>query len=271
MLLETSYDFFYKMKWPRGFVCPNCGFKVAYTISTRNLPLYQCKRCKHQTTLTAGTAMENSRTPLHKWMTAVKLLAHPDSVNAVQLTSIINVTYKTAFYMLRKIRVMLTLFDLLNRLSGNVHASYCYPKTRMTANPFCRDAKDVPVMIGASFDGDGAISYLKLKPGLRLIAHTKYGVKNFKDKHVDPACRSFNFHIGGRIYTVQPMPMLLSQVVTWIGRTFKGVSAKYLEHYLDEFSFRHNRGLNSNQLILDISRCMMSGTTNKILSKSVVA
>lgn len=267
MLLETAYDYFYKLKWKDGFVCPDCGFKVAYTISTRNSPLYQCKKCNHQTTLAAGTFLEKTRTSLHKWMKAVLLVCNPESVNAVQLASILQVNYKTAFYMLRKIRIVLTAYDREKPLSGNVHASYCYRKTRMIANPFCRDAKDVPIMIGASFDEHGELSYLKLKPGMRLIAHTEYGIKKYRNMHIDPACRSFVFHIGGRIYTAQPLPMLLSQVITWIGRVFKGVSNKYLEHYLDEFSFRVNKHMDAERIQSDICGGLMRKSDYKVTTK----
>lgn len=261
---EVAYDYFYKRKWPNGYACPDCGFRVAYIISSRNQPIFQCKKCKHQTTLTAGTILEKSRTPLHKWMTAVKLLCQPNSVNAVQLQSILGVTYKTAFYMLRKIRMVLTNYDRNSPLSGNVHASYKYPKTRYHASPVCKDAKEVPVMIAGSFDGQGNLAYLKMKPGLRLIAHTEYGIKKFKSQHVDPSCRQFEFHHGGRIYNVQPFVQLLSQVCTWIGRTFKGVSRNYIEHYLDEFSYRINREMKPDRIQNDICYSLMNPIGSKI-------
>jgi transcription elongation factor Elf1 len=54
----------YRIKWPEGYLCPVCRHREASVIRTRRLPLYECKRCHHQTSLTVGTVMEKSKTPL---------------------------------------------------------------------------------------------------------------------------------------------------------------------------------------------------------------
>lgn len=268
---KVAYDYFYKLKWPSGFACPKCGFKGAYIISTRKRPLYQCQSCDHQTTLTAGTVMERSRTSLHKWMVVTELLSQSNSVNAVQLSDIVNVTYKTAFAMLKKIRMALTDIDREVTLSGTIHASYSYPKTKYYAYPVCQDANDIPVMIGGSFDLNGNLSYLKMKPGLRHIGHTSVGVKDFQSKHVAAQCRSFRFLEGIRLYSVPPLSTLLGQVFRWIGKTFRGVSKKYLEHYLDEFCFRINRSMQPLRTQSDISHCIMNTKARKNMLSRVAA
>lgn len=53
-------SFLFHMKWPSGFVCPRCHHGEAYVIKTRRLPLYDCRACRHQTSLIAGTIMEEA-------------------------------------------------------------------------------------------------------------------------------------------------------------------------------------------------------------------
>ncbi|MDR1541171.1 MAG: transposase, partial [Clostridiales bacterium] len=43
----------FEPKWPEGFVCPRCGGKHHYTISTRKHPLYECSACGCQASATA--------------------------------------------------------------------------------------------------------------------------------------------------------------------------------------------------------------------------
>ena len=52
-------------RWPNGFVCPQCGHTEAWYLSNRYL--YDCKICRFQTSVTAGTIFHGTRTPLVKW------------------------------------------------------------------------------------------------------------------------------------------------------------------------------------------------------------
>ena len=51
-------------RWPVGFLCPRCGEKEHGLVYGRRLKRYQCRHCRHQTTLTAGTIMEATKLPL---------------------------------------------------------------------------------------------------------------------------------------------------------------------------------------------------------------
>ena len=43
----------YTVRWPNGYRCPRCNHDKASYHSTRNL--YQCKKCKYQASIIAGT------------------------------------------------------------------------------------------------------------------------------------------------------------------------------------------------------------------------
>ena len=54
----------FQHRWPKGFVCPDCGNAIGCRLSRGH---YQCHRCHHQTSLTAGTLFHATHLPLTTW------------------------------------------------------------------------------------------------------------------------------------------------------------------------------------------------------------
>ena len=54
-----------RLRWPDGFVCPCCGHREHCVLAGRGL--YQCNRCKKQTSPTAGTIFHATKLPLTLW------------------------------------------------------------------------------------------------------------------------------------------------------------------------------------------------------------
>ncbi|WP_414694734.1 transposase, partial [Paenibacillus sp.] len=79
---QQIVEVFFRRRWPDGFRCPFCAFPEFYLISTRSLPLYECRRCRRQTSVTSGTIMHKTRTPLAKWAAAVEALSSSSGLNA---------------------------------------------------------------------------------------------------------------------------------------------------------------------------------------------
>ncbi len=59
---DACFKYFYQLKWPNGFVCPHCDHEAGYFLKNRKL--MQCKKCKHQTSVTANTVFHKMRIPL---------------------------------------------------------------------------------------------------------------------------------------------------------------------------------------------------------------
>ena len=55
----------FRLRFPNGFVCPKCGCVEYYPVHGRNI--YQCRSCRHQTSVTAGTVMHRTHLPLTLW------------------------------------------------------------------------------------------------------------------------------------------------------------------------------------------------------------
>lgn len=62
---EQCRDYLFQQRFPDGFVCPSCGVKEYYPIYRRNL--CQCKKCRKQTSVTAGTVTHCTHLSLVLW------------------------------------------------------------------------------------------------------------------------------------------------------------------------------------------------------------
>jgi len=100
---ESCRNYLKELKWQNGFICPRCGHDHSHFISTRQL--YQCSGCQHQTSVTAGTLFHRSHLSLQKWFWAVYFVgSDKGSISAVRLSKLIDVNWRTARLVLKKLR-----------------------------------------------------------------------------------------------------------------------------------------------------------------------
>jgi transposase-like protein len=94
--------------WPQGPICPKCGVVGEATLmqgKTTRAGLYQCNACREPFSVTVGTLYERSHVPLHKWLAATHLMmASKKGMSALQISRMIGVTYKTAWFLCHRIR-----------------------------------------------------------------------------------------------------------------------------------------------------------------------
>jgi len=241
-----TVEFFFRRRWPNGFSCPNCGYGEHYTVSTRQLPLYECKFCRHQTTVTAGTVMDKTRTPLSRWAAAIEHLSASSGVNAKQLASLIGVKHKTAWLMLRKLRQAIGDVEAASKLQGPVHMGLhiLAPKYIFIFLPHRRYRCERVVSVSASIGNDGNPSALKLRHADRNLLVkgykelTREGQSIIVSEHVQPGAAAIWLHANRMDRS--PLRHCLLEARSWMNRLFHGVGTKYLQSYLDEFCFRWN-------------------------------
>jgi transposase-like protein len=105
--------------WQDGPVCPHCGGVDRMTKVKANpekrirYGLWRCGDCKKQCTVKIGTVFEHMRIPLHKALQAVYLMcASKKGVSAHQLHRILEVQYRTAWFLAHRIREAMRSDDL---------------------------------------------------------------------------------------------------------------------------------------------------------------
>jgi len=95
------------IRWSDGFTCPKCReFGEPYRFPTRSSVVLRCRKCKVNTSLTAGTVMQSSHTPLSTWFWGAYLMTtETPGQSAVQFQRQLGLTrYETAFQILHKLR-----------------------------------------------------------------------------------------------------------------------------------------------------------------------
>jgi transposase-like protein len=252
-----------KRKWPDGFRCPRCNHDQAYLIPSRRK--YQCKRCTHQTSLTANTIFHKTRKPLRDWFWAIFLVAtRTTGSSARQLQYDLGISYPTAWSWSHKIRKAMEDRDTRYTLQGVVELDDTYIGGKRKPGKRGRGARSkVPVLVVVESrpKGCGHVALSKLE------SLTSQGAKSFLDQKVqqealilsdsfsiyqslseDLNLYSLTVSSGQRAVEIFPdVHRVIARLKNWIRGTHSHVSSKHLNRYLAEFSYRFNRRFKSRR------------------------
>lgn len=255
--LEWLKDYLY----PNGIHCDKCE-RVTKHHKVASRKSYSCDYCGHHVHPTAGTIYHKSSTPLRLWFYAIYLMASTRcGISAKQIERELGVTYKTAWRMFKQIRSMLAE-DGGSPLTGKVEADETYvggkPRYRGkgTNNPRGRSTKQKAVVIGAVERGGRAVARVaEDSTGKTLMPFIKenVGVEStlYTDEHYGYWAVSRNgyehrtirhrdrIYVNGDIHT-NTIEGFWSLVKGGIRGVYRNVSHKYLQTYVNEYSFRYN-------------------------------
>lgn len=93
------------IRWAGGVSCPHCQSKNIYTRKAR-AGYYDCRACQAHFSVRTGTVFEKSHVKLHKWICSIYLLmTSRKGISSLQLSKKIDVTQKTAWSILRRLRL----------------------------------------------------------------------------------------------------------------------------------------------------------------------
>lgn len=258
---ESAAEFLEGIRWPDGPVCPHCGEheRPPYRLkgkSTRRR-LWKCRACRKQFTVTVGTIFESSHIALDKWLLAFWLLcSSKKGMSANQLHRMLDVTYKTAWFMFHRIREAMRDPAFTSRLRGVVEVDETYVGYRTKGGkPGRGSERKVPVM--SLVERGGRVR------SERLATVTGAGLKDAVRKHVAPDARvmtdSFPSYRGldrdfashetvshtrgeyvrGDVH-INTAENYFSLLKRGIVGSYHHVSPAHLPRYLDEFDFRYN-------------------------------
>lgn len=101
---EVCQDYLAECRWPEGFTCPRCGHTRAYRLVKHRRS--QCVGCRYQVSLTAGTILHNTKTPLILWFWAAYLaVTDKRGISALLLQRQLGLRrYETTWMLLHKLR-----------------------------------------------------------------------------------------------------------------------------------------------------------------------
>jgi len=252
---EACREHLLKKRYPNGFVCPRCDYTKHSEIKPRGL--YQCCECRYQVSVTAGTIMHKTHLPLTKWFLAMYLITTDKrGYSAKQLSNELNISYKTAWFLLHRLRTAMGERDSEYVLSGIVEFDDTYFGSGKGGGKRGRGTDKTSVVVAVSKTDDGKPQYLKMQvvPNIKGETIGEFATGNIAEKSEvqTDAYRSFrkplaeDFDHIFEIYDPQSdwlrwLHTIIGNAKAFVLGTFHGLDKKYLQLYLDEFCYRFNR------------------------------
>lgn len=232
--------------------CENCGSADNSYYKVKKRKCYECKDCGYQISPLAGTIFHKSSTPLKSWFYAIFLFSKSkNGVSAKELERQLGVTYKCAWRMAKQIRL---LFDVETEpLEGSVEMDETFiGGRRKMANKF--DNK-TPIVGAVERKGDiiakvtEDASSTTLQKLLR--EHVEIGATLYTDEwrgytrakrlgYNHDTVNHSKFEWADGLAHTNTIEGFWSQLKRSIRGTYSFVSPKYLQSYLNEFSYRYN-------------------------------
>lgn len=257
----TCKQFLKEQRWKDGdVVCPHCGKHHCYT---RSDGAFRCPKCKRNFSVLVGTIFENTKIALVKWFSAMYLISsHKKGISSHQLARDIDVTQKTAWYILHKVR---TLYSQdTTELANEVECDEAYiggresnkHESKKTEGTQGRSLKTKTPVFGMVERGGTLVAQKVsntqgktlspiirqfVKPGSRVFTDEYIGYNSLYDSEYTHAI----VHHNQKEYVVEDaytntIEGFWGQLKRMIFGIYHFVSAKYLQRYVDEAVFRYN-------------------------------
>lgn len=275
---QTIVDYYIVTRYSKELPhCNHCGSEKVYPYSNeRMMKFFRCAECNRDFSIFKGTIFENSCTDLRKWFYAIHLFLNgKKGISALQLQREIEVTYKTAWRMLRQIRLamgnkkkkddddddfMQTVIEIdetylggkaeNKHMSERVAAKGIFEKN-IVLGMLERD-KEVRgfVLDDAKRDTIMAKIHENVKKGSRIMTdeHKAYYwlYSQFKHQVVNHSKGEYKKGVDAHTNSIEGFWSTLKRGVYGI---YHHVSKKHLQHYVNEFAFRYNN--RNNEFIFD--------------------
>ena len=264
-------------RWRDGFVRPHCQ-AAGEPFRFANRPgVLRCRKCRCDIGLTAGTVMERTHTPLSVWFWAAYLVAsQTPGMSATQFQRQIGLSrYETAFQILHKPRAGMVRPDqdqIGGRPDEHVEVDEAYvggrtrgkgrgitdkvlvasavevrqrkPGTKLDKRKAGRYAGRVRLAVVSDRSADSLCGFVEsaVAPGTQIISDDWSGYASLGARghaHLAVAERG-----DPQVAEVFPpiVHLVFSNLKSWLNGTHHGVSHQHLQAYLNEFTFRFNRG-----------------------------
>lgn len=248
-----------QLRWPDGFRCPRCGRQKAWP--AREGRLWHCADCGHQTSVTAGTIFQDTRTPLPTWFRAMWwVTSQKTGASALGLQRVLGLrSYKTAWTWLHKLRRAM-IRPHRDRLAGRVEVDEAYIGGVHAGRPGRQTETKALVAVAVQIErrrlGRIRLRRIPDASGQTLMAFVRDVVQAGSLVHTDgwmgyePLQRHGYKHritfLEAQARSPSQLMPHVHQVVSllkrWLLGTHHGaVTHEHLEYYLDEFTFRFNR------------------------------
>ncbi len=251
-------DYLDWLRWPEGFVCPNCTSVVGWRLTDFR---WKCGGCDRKVSATSGTIFDKTRTPLTVWFAAAWLMVNSKTgISATQLRREMEIgSIQTAWAMLHRYRSVMVRPGR-DRLTGDVEVDESFlggpepgvPGRGALGKVLFAGAVEVEehgfgrvrlsIIPNASADSLAAFLDANVEPGSCIITD---GWSAYPKATQDRYSHRGNSVTASGLQAHDVLPAVhrvFSLVKRWLMGTMQGsVSPEHLQAYFDEWVFRFNR------------------------------
>ncbi|MEI7012844.1 IS1595 family transposase [Leptospira licerasiae] len=262
---QDAIDYFAHLKYPNGVRCPHCGSRKV--CSRKNTPRkFQCNSCNDSFSLFRSSIFRDTKVDLRKWLYVIHLVVNAKKgISACQVHREIGGSYKTSWRMVHQIRKAMGQLTIKSKDLAIIEIDEAYvaagPKIRLKSKKgrgtfktpivgvYNRDEDRIyatvaqPNKMGQKLTGKQLLGILeKVANKDSIIMADEFRPYNILDrrgyehKRINHSQFQYSFE-GINVNTVESFWSIFKRGI--VG-SFHHVSGKYLQNYIDEFTFRFN-------------------------------
>jgi transposase-like protein len=258
---DACRDYLMRIRWPDGFRCPSCGADRYWPVSGH---LLECRSCGRQTSLTAGTVMHGTRKPLRMWFMAMWWICTQKTGGSARgLQRLLGLgSYQTAWAWLHKLRRAMIRtgreplegpVEVDDGFIGGEEEGVIGRKTLRKAKivvaveisgPLRSQVGRVRIRHVDDFSASSLVGFVEeaVCPGSRIITDAWTGYAPLEQKGFVHEVHNKASDSADTLRMLANVHKVVSLLKRWLMGTHQGaVRQQQLQHYLDEFVFRHNR------------------------------
>jgi len=252
-----------KARWRDGFQCPRCAHRRAYEFKRGATRYWQCKACRYQSSLRAGTVMEHGQLPLTTWFLAIYLMTQSKTnIAALALMRQLGVSWKAAWLLKHKLMEVMAQREAERPLEGDVRVDDAYLGGERTGGGPGRGSSNKVAFVAAVELREGRPQRVRFDPvdGFSVAALTPWARRAIAPGSCVVSDGLLGFEVLERLgYThkvvlaphgkagteIEPFKWLnvvLGNLKTTLAGTHHAFKfAKYARRYLAEVQYRFNR------------------------------
>jgi transposase-like protein len=276
---EECRELLKRLRWPLGAECPRCKCKRITKLEAQKR--FECDECKYQFSVLSNTIFHDTHLALEKWFLATYLICESrKGMSANQIKRTLGISYKTAWYLCHRIRKAMAgahkpmldgtveidetliggrkrgafghggghkqvVFGIRQR-GGDLRFFHAEDVKSGTLAKYIKEhvSQDVDVIVTDDYQG-------------YPFAFKRAGHDIAKHKKVNHSAKEYVRVEDGFCVTTNTVESAFSLLKRGIIGTWHKISAKHLQAYLEEMTFRFNRRNNSD-LFLDTLRHMIT-------------